>query len=136
MRLLSLARMREPTRRALYRFYRDLGDAAPAAGLLFLADILATRPVDAEPQWTSVLAVVGRTVRGYFTEPNIANPQPLVNGRELMEALGVQEGPVVGHLIETIREAQAAGSVRTRAQALACASRVLQRWRRSQHDSC
>ncbi len=32
-----------PTRRTLFRFYRDVGDAAPATALLFLADVLGAR---------------------------------------------------------------------------------------------
>ncbi len=51
----------------------------------------------------------------------------LVNGRDLMRALGLEPGPIVGELLDDIAEAQAEGEVSTREEALALARRVLER---------
>jgi hypothetical protein len=44
----------------------------------------------------------------------------------LMEALHLSQGPVIGQLLEAIREAQACGEVHTREQALAFARNYLE----------
>ncbi|HEY7269825.1 MAG TPA: hypothetical protein VH951_08350, partial [Dehalococcoidia bacterium] len=42
----------------------------------------------------------------------------LINGRDLMQTLGLPQGPEVGRLIAAIEEARAAGEVTTREEAL------------------
>jgi putative nucleotidyltransferase with HDIG domain len=135
MRLLSLLSVGEASNRALYRFHQSLGDASAAAGMLFLADLAATRPLDTEPRWTVAQAIVVRVMQACLAEPQVVDPTPLVDGRDLIEALGVGEGPVVGYLIHAVREEQAAGSVRTREEALAFASRALKRWKRARDEN-
>jgi poly(A) polymerase/tRNA nucleotidyltransferase (CCA-adding enzyme) len=44
-----------------------------------------------------------------------------------MAALGLSPGPLVGHLLAAVEEAQGAGEVRSREQALALARRELER---------
>ena len=52
------------------------------------------------------------------------DPPPLVTGRDLLAELGLSPGPGIGRLLETLREAQAAGEVQTREEALAFAGRI------------
>lgn len=130
MRFLSLMHAPRITRRALFRLHRALGDATPAACLLFLADAFATGlPGDAPQEWRRALAVANRVLRAYYREPGVMSPAPVVSGRDLMEALGVREGPVVGFLLGAIQEAQAEGRVRTREQALELAAKALRAWK-------
>jgi hypothetical protein len=49
-------------------------------------------------------------------------PQPLWRGDELARELDIQPGPRIGELLEALSEAQYAGALATRAQALAYAS--------------
>ena len=49
----------------------------------------------------------------------------LVDGRVLMQALGLSPGPELGRLLEAIMEAQGAGEVSTREEALDLASSLL-----------
>ncbi|HID88144.1 MAG TPA: CCA tRNA nucleotidyltransferase [Anaerolineae bacterium] len=122
-----LARVRGPvTRRAIYRFFRATGSAGVEVNLLSLADHLATWGPNLEPdRWTRRLEVVQLLLSHYFErhEETVA-PKPLVGGRELIESLGIEEGPLVGRLLEAIREAQASGEVHTREEALALARRL------------
>ncbi|MBW6457383.1 MAG: HD domain-containing protein [Trueperaceae bacterium] len=53
-----------------------------------------------------------------------APPAPLVDGRALMAALGIEPGPRVGELLAAIAEARALGDVGTREEALAYARRL------------
>ena len=53
-------------------------------------------------------------------------PPPLITGNDLITGLGLDAGPEIGRLLETLREAQAAGEVSTRDEALALARKIAQ----------
>ncbi|PKL79434.1 MAG: hypothetical protein CVV27_01800 [Candidatus Melainabacteria bacterium HGW-Melainabacteria-1] len=54
-----------------------------------------------------------------------AHPDPLLDGRELMRALQLQPGPLIGKLLLSVQEAQADGRVNSRQQALDYVQRLL-----------
>lgn len=121
LRPVQLAPVGEaPTRRALYRFHRALGDAAPAVLLLALADAAAARgPEMTAEGWSSQVAYMNSLLVRSIEDEGIVQPPRLLSGRDIMAALGVPEGPAVGKLLEALREAQAAGEVQSREEALA-----------------
>jgi poly(A) polymerase len=55
----------------------------------------------------------------------LVSPPKLVSGHDLMAALGLLPGPLVGRLLERVREAQAEGRVASKEEALALARRAL-----------
>ena len=114
------------TGRAAYRFFRATGEAGVEVVLLALADHLAVWGPNLEPQrWARRRAAARALLEYFFTRTQGAvAPPPLVNGRDLMRELNLSEGPEVGRLLEAIREAQAAGEVTTREEALALARRL------------
>jgi tRNA nucleotidyltransferase/poly(A) polymerase len=122
MRIHQLAALDEaPTRRAVYRFFRDTGPAGVDLCLLSLADTLATYgptlPIDL---WKRELDVALVMLEAWWERPVEAiQPEPLVRGDELMAHFGLRPGPLVGQLLEILREAQAAGEVQNHAEALA-----------------
>lgn len=112
------------TERAVARLFRDLGDAGPDVLLHELADHLATRGPTLDPRgWGAHLAWVGALLAHHY-EPAPERRAPLVDGHGLMEALGIGPGPALGALLREVAEAQAAGEVRTREEAIALARRV------------
>jgi tRNA nucleotidyltransferase/poly(A) polymerase len=116
-----------PSSRAIYRFFRDTGSAGVDVCLLSLADKLATYgsalPQDA---WANHVEVVRALLEAWWEKhEEEVTPPALVNGRDLMDTLGLQPGPLIGDLLEGIREAQAAGDVKNRRQALEWAQRRL-----------
>jgi hypothetical protein len=114
---------RQPSRRAIYRFFRDTGEAGVDLMLLGLADLRGTRQhLLTQQTWNSALEVARIFLENYWERPeeSIA-PSRFVDGNELMMELGLKPGPVVGQLLEAIREAQATGEVSNRDQALAFA---------------
>jgi tRNA nucleotidyltransferase/poly(A) polymerase len=121
MRPLLLANASEPpTRRAVYRFFRDTGAAGVDICLLSLADMMgtygATLPQDI---WIKQLDVVRILLEAWWEQPaKIVSPPALVNGHDLMNALNLRPGPQIGRLLEAIREAQAAEDLNSREQAL------------------
>lgn len=114
---------REPavTRRAIYRYFRDLGSAGVEVALMGLADHLSTWGPNLIPErWERRLDVVETLLEHYTVRRDeTVAPPALLDGRDVMEALGVEPGPGVGSALEALREAQAAGEVMTREEALA-----------------
>ncbi|HEC33690.1 MAG TPA: HD domain-containing protein [Chloroflexi bacterium] len=123
-----LSRLQGPvTRRAVYRFFRATGSGGVEVMLLSMADHLATWGPNLEPdRWARRLAVGETLLSHYFEQRQEAvAPIPLIAGRDLMAELGLKEGPQVGRLLEAVREAQAAGEICTREEALALVRRLL-----------
>jgi hypothetical protein len=114
---------KSPSRRAIYRFFRDTGEAGVEVCLLALADLRATYE-HTLPQniWVAGLDVVRLFLENWWEKraESIAPPL-LLNGNDLMQELDLQPGPLIGQLLEAIREAQALGEVSTREQAFALA---------------
>lgn len=122
----QLAREQKVTRRAIYRYYRETGDAGVDVVLVNLADHLATYgPNLREERWSRRLEVAELLLHHYFErrEETVA-PELPVDGRDLMSELELGPGPEIGRVLELLREAVAAGEVETRAEALALAREV------------
>lgn len=116
-----------PTRRAIYRFFRDTGPAGVDVCLLSLADVLATYgPTLPQDSWAGHLQVVRALLEAWWEQPAEAvAPPALLDGRELMKTLKLGPGPQIGRLLDAIREAQATGEVRNRQEAFELAQRLL-----------
>jgi poly(A) polymerase len=112
-----------PSRKAIYRFFRDAGAAGIDLILLALADLRGTRANElAIDTWTVYLDIARTLLENYWEKPEeIISPPRLLDGRDLMKEFNLQPGRLVGQLLEAIRENQAAGKIETREQALAFA---------------
>ncbi len=112
-----------PTARAIHRYFRDLGDVAVDTLYLSLADYLAAKGPELHPDdWAIRARMTGHMIHaGFQAEDAMANLR-LVNGNELIEQFHLNPGPVIGRLLERIEEAQGAGEISTREEALALAA--------------
>jgi poly(A) polymerase len=117
-----------PSHRAVYRFFRDLSDAAPACLLLTLADATgATGPRMLPERWRGHVAYMSHVLSEGLAQVEEQKTQPkLIDGRDLMQTLGLEQGPDVGRLLSAIEEARAAGEIVSRQDALALATELLQ----------
>jgi poly(A) polymerase len=116
-----------PSRRDIYRFFRDTRPAGVDICLLDIADILAiyapTALQDALPRH---LEVVRPLLEAYWEHHDeIVSPPPFLDGDELMKALKLRSGPRVGELLEAIREAQAVGEIKSKEEAIKFAKELL-----------
>jgi len=126
MRILSLAKTKEVTSRAKYRFFRDLGKNGIDVIFLALANGLASTSItlawpliqELPGDLKKIKEVAEELLRYYFEEFLPKPPRPLLDGREIMQALGIPSGEEVGRLLEQLREAEITGGVRTREEAL------------------
>jgi len=125
MRFLSLVshleeEHEEPSRRAIYRFFRDSGEAGVDLVLLGLADLRGARDhALMQETWATSLDVAHILLESYWEKrEETVSPPRLLDGNDLMRELNLPPGKVIGLLLEAIREAQATGQVATREQAL------------------
>jgi len=109
-----------PSRRAIYRYFRDTGEAGIDILFLNLADHLATRgPQLNLAQWQEHAQMVEYILSQRFQEESLVTPPKLIDGHDLIKSFGMSPGPEIGQLLEAVREAQAAGELTTRQEALA-----------------
>jgi putative nucleotidyltransferase with HDIG domain len=116
-----------PSRKAVYHFFRDTGAAGVDLCILSLADMLATYgPTLPQERWVRHLEVV-RSLLGAWWEDRQERvlPATMIDGNELMEALGLSPGPNVGYLLEAIREAQINHEIHEPKEAINLARRLL-----------
>lgn len=115
-----------PSRRAIYRFFRDCGDAGVDICLLSLADFMGKYAADLPQDALSVhLDTLRALLEAYFETPTQSvSPAPWLDGDDLMRELNLGPGPRVGEILEALREAQAAGEVNSRDEALAFARQL------------
>ncbi len=118
LRVMHLEQAGEVTRRARYRFFRDLGDDARDLLLLDLADASALSGVSPFAVWRRS-ALARELMAGWHEERAVLTAPPLLRGDDVMAAFGLPPGPEVGRLLRLAREAQDLGLVRTREEALA-----------------
>jgi hypothetical protein len=114
LRPVQLAQVGEvPTKRALYRFNRAVGDALPDVLLLALADAAASRgPVLTREGWGRHVAYMNSLLaRSMDKEAGILRPTSFLDGNDVMLEAGIPAGPLVGQVLEALHEAEAVGDV-------------------------
>jgi poly(A) polymerase len=111
--------------RAVRRFYRDAGHAAPAILLLNIADRLAARgPWTTEDEVTSQVEGSWRILRDWLEmRDTVALPLP-ISGRDVMQAFGLAPGPAIGRIIQELRDLHAEEPFPDRESALEAAGRI------------
>ncbi|MBL8091768.1 MAG: HD domain-containing protein [Anaerolineales bacterium] len=118
-----------PTRRAIYRFFRDAGKAGIDLILLALADMRGTRDKEMTlASWNIYLEISRILLENYFEKPQeTVSPPRLLDGNDLIKELNLQPSKLLGELLEAIRENQAEGNIQTREEALTFAKEELKK---------
>jgi poly(A) polymerase len=126
LRPVQMANERLPTQRAVYRYFRDTGDAGIDILLLALADYLASRgPLASVEEWNSHCRVINHILDEHKKQRTKVLPVKLVDGHDIMNAFDLAPGPLVGELLAAVNEAHASGEISTREEALALVQRQL-----------
>jgi poly(A) polymerase len=115
------------TTRAQYRFFREVGDAAPLVLLHSWADLRATigEEVEAFHQHQIFLR---NAFRFYNAEFLASQAKPYIRGDDLIEVCGLTPGAFLGYVLECLREAQATGLIKSREEALSYTREHLESW--------
>ena len=108
-----------PTAKAVYRFYRDLGDAAIDTLYLNMADYLAARGAYLdEDEWGAHCELIGHILREGLAPRSSPVAPGLLNGKDIMKKFSLEPGPEIGVLLKLVGEAQASGEIATRGGAV------------------
>jgi len=89
---------------------------------LHRADAAGALPVDLS-LYTATLKLYERMKTEYEVQ-RTQSPPVLVDGNDLMRELQIGPGPIVGELLELIRDAQLQGTIYTQSEALELAHRL------------
>jgi len=110
--------------RTVHRYFRACGEAGVDLCLLSLADMLGVyRSSLPQERWQAELEVCNQLLDAWWNQSDsMVNPPGLVNGNDLKDHFLLENSPLIGKLLVVIKEAQAAGEVKTREEALRCAT--------------
>jgi poly(A) polymerase len=119
LRPYYLYNSKELSRRAIYRFFRHLGEESIDCILLFLADSLSYYSAQDTIDCKDIKDFSKKLIETYFTEFLDQKKQPrLINGNEIMEAFNLRPGKHIGLLLEKVADAQAVGEISSKKEAL------------------
>lgn len=118
MRPGNLTQLNEITNRAIYRYFRDLGNEGIDLLILSLADRYSYFRVSQKPREIKIHHQKSLEIfRHYYEEKEKVIPPKLLNGYEVMKICQIPSGPAVGKFLSLIEEAQAEGKVKTKKEA-------------------
>ncbi len=109
------------SRRTVYRYLRACSPVEVDVTLLSIADRLSTRGERAEEAIAAHMRLARPLLADALRWRSDGPPAPLWRGDELARELAIATGPRLGELMEALAEAQFAGEVATREQAVAYA---------------
>ena len=108
-----------PSGKAVYRYFRDVGDASVDTLFLNLADYLAARgPALGRDEWVQHCRLIGHILREGLERKAPEVLPKLVTGHDIMDVLRLGSGPRVGAILREVAEAVANGQITTRDEAL------------------
>jgi len=126
LRPAQMANDELPTQRAIYRYFRDTGEAGIDILLLALADYLASRgPLASMEEWRKHCQLVNHILAEHGKQQAKILPVELIDGHDIMDTFDLAPGPLIGKLIAMVNEAHASGELSTREEALALVQRAL-----------
>lgn len=117
MRLFNLSMPGGPSKNAMYRYCRDMGDALPESLLLAQADARATYEIMPPERFTDTEKPMAVVLDYYYTKFLKVEEEPLVTGQDLIE-LGFVPGPRFKEILDAVKERQAGGALKNREKAL------------------
>jgi len=120
MRPTQLTQSGMPTGHAIYRYFRDTGDAGTDILFLSLADHLAARGPNLIPSgWREHCEITRHVLEQQAEQIRRVRTTRLVDGNDLMSRFDLPAGPELRRLLSAAQEAQATGEVSTREESLA-----------------
>src|SRR3989339_1182911 len=125
-----LADLKDLSRRAVYRYFRDTQNEAVSVVLLSIADQRSTRgPLTRGANRKHHEDVCLALAKDFFRKSKEEKFIKLINGNDLMAELKLEPGPLIGKLLAAVDEAQAVGDVRDKAQAFVLAKKLIKKER-------
>lgn len=98
-----------PTDRAIYRFFRDAQGNGIDILFLALADYLATKGPELNiKEWKNHNKLIKYILKVHLKHESTTTRIRFINGNDLINIFGLTPGPLIGHILNELDEAQAA----------------------------
>jgi poly(A) polymerase len=128
LRPAQMANDELPTQRAIYRYFRDTGEAGIDVLLLALADYLASRgPLASMEEWRRHCQLINHILAEHDKQQAKILPVKFIDGDDIMTRFDLAPGALIGKLLAMVNEAHASGELSTREEALALVRKELER---------
>jgi poly(A) polymerase len=126
LRPVQMAHEELPTQRAIYRYFRDTGEAGIDILVLALADYLASRgPLASMEEWRNHCQLINYILAEHDKQQAKILPVKIIDGHDIMNNFDLAPGPLIGKLLAIVNEAHASGELSTREEALALVRKEL-----------
>jgi len=121
-----LSNFKNPSRRSIFRYFRDTQDEALSVLLLSLADQRSTRgPMTTEEDQRHHENIVKSLVKQYIEEQKKEPFVRLIDGNDLIRRLKLKPSPLFGKILHEVEEKQVLGKIKTKAEALELARAIV-----------
>ncbi len=106
-------------RREIYLYFKEIDELGLDILFLNLAETLAQEASAlTQDRWLHILEIAEQLIEAWFNRKDIVSPELLLNGKDLMLEFDLGPGPLIGILLDKLREEQAAGTILARSEAL------------------
>jgi len=117
-----------PSKRAIYRFFRDTQNEGAGVIFLSLADWRATRgPLTNAQKRRRHEKIMLDLVNSYFREQKKKPLPKIIDGYDLMRKFKLKSSPLIGEILKKIKEEQVLGRVTTKTGAFALAKKMIKK---------
>ena len=128
MHVGHLSRDVPPSKRAMLRFFRKTTQAGVAVIVLALADGQSINGFYKDPTlYGKLTSTVRAMLEFYYIELKAEKPQRYINGNDIIDNFPLEQGPIVGRLLESVEEAVVEGIVKSREDAMRLVADMLER---------
>ncbi len=118
MQILYIYNDKKVSDKAIYNFFKKVGDLASDVIFISALDVGSTRRLNGQVNKAiSYWEYINNLLNKYYNMQSKII-EPLLNGKEIMEILGIKEGPEIGNIIEKLKEAQALGKIEEKDEAI------------------
>ncbi|MBI4707444.1 MAG: CCA tRNA nucleotidyltransferase [Candidatus Omnitrophica bacterium] len=123
-----LGDFKQPSKRAIFRYFRDTQNEAVAVLLLSVADQRSTlgRLSTKKSSIQHEIVCFG-LIKEYFRRLKEKKFERLINGNELMRRFKLNPSVLVGKILKEIEELQAIGKVKTKEEAFKAAEKIVKK---------
>lgn len=117
---LKAKRVERLSDKELFHFFDSASETSIAICLLTMADTLAYKnEIFPQKRWDNELTICQQIMEEYWSKNSrIISPPKYLNGAEIKEILGIDLGPLIGRILEYLREGTAIGLVNNRKEAI------------------
>ena len=121
--------LEKPSKKAIFRFKRDLKDALFSVLYLSIADYLAAKgPKLKDEQWDRRVEYCQWILSDLVDrKQNSHDEPPIITGHDLISSLELTPGPLIGLLLDEIKEAIAIGDITDKEAALKYAEKLIRK---------